>query len=82
MRWMALTLLICSFAIYVGRDLRWNSWDILTNPGGLLFDVSDRLLHPAAYPQMLVTVIAFFALLASMYSLVWAGAALLRPDKR
>src|SRR5581483_2396758 len=37
--WIAATLFICSGAIYVGRDLRWNSWDILTNPGGLLFDI-------------------------------------------
>src|SRR5487761_1586084 len=64
---MALTLLTSSFAIYLGRDLRWNSWDVLTNPGGLLFDISDRLLHPAAYPDMLVTVSAFFVLLLTMY---------------
>src|SRR5665213_2505981 len=31
--WVGVTLLTCSFAVYVGRDLRWNSWDILTNPG-------------------------------------------------
>ncbi|MDB5168756.1 MAG: hypothetical protein JWO41_112 [Candidatus Saccharibacteria bacterium] len=80
--WIGLTLFICSFAIYVGRDLRWNSWDILTNPGGLLFDVSDRLLHPSAYPQMLVTILTFFALLGSMYTMFWTGAALLRSGKR
>ncbi len=74
---MAATLLVCSFAIYVGRDLRWNSWDILTNPGGLLFDLSDRLIHPAAYPAMFTTVISFFVLLASMYNLVWRGSQLL-----
>jgi uncharacterized membrane protein len=76
--WIALTLLICSAAIYVGRDLRWNSWDILTNPGGLLFDISDRLLHPEAYPQMFVTIISFFVLLSSMYGLLWRGARLLK----
>jgi uncharacterized membrane protein len=71
------TLLVCSFAIYVGRDLRWNSWDILTNPGGLLFDLSDRLIHPASYPVMFTTVIGFFVLLSSMYNLVWHGSRLL-----
>jgi uncharacterized membrane protein len=76
--WIAGTLLICSTAVYVGRDLRWNSWDVLINPGGLLFDVSDRLQHPAAYPQMLVTIITFFVLLASMYSLLWRGTRLIR----
>lgn len=76
--WIACTLLICSAAVYVGRDLRWNSWDVLTNPGGLLFDISDRLQHPSAYPQMLVTVTTFFILLASMYNLLWYGTRLVR----
>ncbi len=79
--WIAFTLLVCSAAIYVGRDLRWNSWDIVTNPGGLLFDISDRLLHPSEYPQMLVTIISFFVLLLSMYGLLWRGARLLRQAK-
>ena len=76
--WVAVTLLICSSAIYVGRDLRWNSWDILTNPGGLLFDISDRLQHPSAYPRMILIITTFFALLATMYSLLWHGARLLQ----
>lgn len=71
---MAITLLACSFAIYIGRDLRWNSWDVLTNPAGLLFDISDRVLHPVAYPLMFTTVISFFALLGAMYQLVWHAA--------
>lgn len=79
---VALTLLVSSAAIYIGRDLRWNSWDILTNPGGLLFDVSDRLLHPASYPSMLVTILSFFILLLSMYGLLWRGARLLRQAGR
>ena len=76
--WIAGTLLLCSGAIYIGRDLRWNSWDIVTNPGGLLFDVSDRLQHPSAYPQMLVTIVTFFILLTSMYGLVWRGIQVLK----
>lgn len=69
--WLAFILLVSSFAIYLGRDLRWNSWDVLTNPGGLLFDVSDRLLHPAAYPQMFLTVAIFLILMSSMYGIAW-----------
>lgn len=71
--WVGLTLAVCSGAIYIGRDLRWNSWDILTNPGGLLFDVSDRIAHISTYPHMLLTVISFFILLSSMYLLLWQG---------
>lgn len=70
-------LVLCSGAIYIGRDLRWNSWDILANPTGLLFDVSDRLMHLSAYPQMLVTIISFSLLLGTMYGLLWRGACLL-----
>ncbi len=69
--WLACIFLLCSFAIYLGRDLRWNSWDVLTNPGGLVFDVSDRLMHPAAYPQMLLTVAIFLVFMSSMYGIGW-----------
>lgn len=81
--WVTTILLCCSFAIYIGRDLRWNSWDVVFSPAGLLFDISDRLLRPDDYPMMFVTVISFFALLGGLYAVVWAAAKLLRqvdPD--
>lgn len=77
MVWICVVLFISSVAVYIGRDLRWNSWDVLTNPGGLLFDLSDRVLHPAQYPQMLLAIAAFFLLLLSIYGLLWRGARLL-----
>jgi uncharacterized membrane protein len=75
---VALILFTCSVGVYIGRDLRWNSWNLLTNPGGLLFDVSDRLEHPSAYPTMLLTIVSFFVLLVSMYGLIWRGIRLVR----
>lgn len=81
--WISGILALCSFAIYIGRDLRWNSWDVIFNPAGLLFDISDRLLRPDDYPMMFVTVISFTVLLASLYAVVWSAAKLLRlvdPD--
>jgi uncharacterized membrane protein len=80
--WVAGVLFLCSVAIYVGRDLRWNSWDIITNPGGLLFDISDRLQHPASYPQMLATIVSFFVLLTTIYYVLWASARLLATPRQ
>ena len=68
---IAAILLLCSFAIYLGRYLRWNTWDVLINPAGLLFDVSDRILNPSSHPQTFVTTLSFFALLGSIYVVVW-----------
>ena len=75
---IGVALLLSSFAIYLGRDLRWNSWDVVTNADGLLFDLSDRLLQPAGYGQIIITTGSFFGLLASMYAVLWAGARLVR----
>jgi uncharacterized membrane protein len=64
-------LFLCSVAIYIGRDLRWNSWDVLVSPAGMLFDLSDRLLHPSEYGSMLSVSLSFFVLLGGMYLVAW-----------
>lgn len=64
-------LLLCSFAIYLGRSLRWNSWDALMSPAGILFDVSDRIMNPGLHPQAFVTTATFFLLLSSIYLVLW-----------
>ena len=40
-----------SFGIYIGCYLRWNSWDILTSPFLLLYDIGDRFVNPFAHPR-------------------------------
>jgi len=74
-------LLATSFAIYIGRDLRWSTWDILFNPASLLFDISDRLLHPFSHPEMFTTTLGFFALIASIYAVAWYALRLVRQQK-
>jgi len=37
---------LCSFGIYMGRYLRWNSWDIIVNPGEVAADVLERVFNP------------------------------------
>ena len=41
-----LILFLGSFGVYLGRFLRWNSWDILTNPFKLLNSIVQRIIFP------------------------------------
>ena len=71
-----LVLLASSFASYLGRYTRWNSWDIVMRPAGLLFDVSDRFISPSLHEQTYLTTILIFSLLSSLYLVVWQSAKL------
>ncbi len=64
-------LLLCSFAIYLGRELRWNSWDVLVSPAGILFDISERLIDPLSHPRAFSVTVMFFVFLSSLYWAVW-----------
>ena len=75
-------LLLCSFAIYVGRELRWNTWDIVANPSSLLFDVSDRVINPREHPQAFTTTLSFFVLLSSLYIILWYVARVARTQRQ
>ena len=44
-------VLLSGFGIYLGRFLRWNSWDTLTSPGQLFPEITDRLINPLSHPQ-------------------------------
>ncbi len=64
-------LFLCGFAIYLGRSLRWNTWDVLVNPFGILFDVSERVINPISHDQVFVTTGIFFLLLSGIYAVTW-----------
>ena len=76
--WVGVVLLACSFAVYLGRYLRWNTWDIILHPVGVVFDVSDRVINPVAYGQTFQVTILFFILLAGMYFTLWQLVAAIR----
>jgi uncharacterized membrane protein len=44
-------LFVSSFGVYLGRYLRWNSWDIVTNPLRLLGDIGNEIFHPFDHPR-------------------------------
>lgn len=43
------SLLLCSYGIYIGRFLRFNSWDIVTNPVALFSTSLQRVFNPFDY---------------------------------
>ncbi|NVO20753.1 MAG: DUF1361 domain-containing protein [Bacteroidetes bacterium] len=43
-------LFLGAYGIYVGRYLRWNSWDIITEPIELLFNIGRSLKSPIEHP--------------------------------
>jgi len=73
-----LILFAVSFAIYLGRYTRWNTWDLVMQPAGLLFDVSDRFINPAVHSDTYVTTGIIFLLLASLYFVIYEASQLVR----
>lgn len=60
-------LFLGSFGIYLGRFLRWNSWDIIKQPFNLLIDVLDRLLNPFTHPRTWGMTLLMFFFLSMLY---------------
>jgi uncharacterized membrane protein len=42
------------FGIYIGRFLRWNSWDVIVSPGGRLADLVEAAQHPLLHARSFV----------------------------
>lgn len=70
---VAAVLFLSSFGIYLGRFLRWNSWDLLQAPNALFSDIFQRLLYPTAYPRTYGVTLVFFLLFLCCYLLLVPG---------
>ena len=75
-------ILVASFGIYLGRDIRWNTWDVIANPGGVAVTVSDRILDPFGYPRALNVTLLFFLIITATYFTMWIGLRSLATAKR
>jgi len=69
---------LCGFALYLGRQMRWNSWDIITDPFGLIFNVSDVIIHPGAHPQAFTMTLLFASFFGLLYGVIVRASKLLR----
>jgi uncharacterized membrane protein len=64
---IVLIFLLCSYAIYLGRYMRWNTWDVIINPLGLLANIVDSLVVPQEGSPMLQTTLLFFIFIGALY---------------
>lgn len=53
------SLLLCGFGIYVGRFLRWNSWDMVTRPLTLLRAIARQFVDAGPHPHPIPVTLIF-----------------------
>lgn len=67
---IVLFLFLSSFGVYLGRFLRWNSWDIFQHPSGLLNDIIVRIIYPREYTSTWGVTILMGIMLNFMYFMI------------
>ncbi|HEY4154753.1 MAG TPA: DUF1361 domain-containing protein [Puia sp.] len=63
-------ILLCGYGIYLGRFLRFNSWDIVTNPRPLFSSVYHSVLHPVQHTGTWAFTVTFSCLLGIVYTTI------------
>jgi uncharacterized membrane protein len=59
-----------ALGVYIGRYLRYNSWDVLSDPFGLAMDIVHIVRHPLYYKQAWGMIGAFSFFLVIMYTTI------------
>ncbi len=60
-------LFLAGYGIFLGRYLRWNSWDIIGNPLSLVADMAHHLLRPHHHLHMYGFVVLFSSFMCLAY---------------
>jgi uncharacterized membrane protein len=79
---VTLTLTAAGFGIYLGRFGRWNSWDVLVDPFGLLRQVLGYALNPLDHPRTVGVTLLFAGFLTVAYLTLTLLPAALRTEKQ
>jgi uncharacterized membrane protein len=59
-----------AFGVYIGRYLRFNSWDVVNNPLQLATDIGHILAHPLVYKNAWGMITCFSVFLAIFYTTI------------
>lgn len=60
-------MLVNAFGVYIGRYLRFNSWDVITSPFGLMMDIGEVILNPITYRNAWGMTICYSVLMTLIY---------------
>lgn len=76
---VAVVAVLSGFGVFLGRFLRWNSWDLLTRPGELLATLASGAQDPLAHLGALGVTAVMGALVAATYVMFFALGSLGAP---
>jgi uncharacterized membrane protein len=60
-------MMLNALGVYTGRYLRYNSWDIISDPLQLLADILDMIIHPLRNHPAWTMILCFSILLTLIY---------------
>jgi uncharacterized membrane protein len=66
-------MMLNSLGVYTGRYLRYNSWDIISDPLQLLADILDMIIHPFRNHPVWIMIFCFSILLTLIYRMFQAA---------
>jgi len=64
---VVIALALGSFGIALGRVDRFNSWDVLSKPGDLIWNMAEEIFHPVDHWIAFAITALFFAFLSLAY---------------
>lgn len=70
-----------AYGVFLGRYLRWNSWDVFTNPFSLITEMAQMVRHPLHFPALWGMTLLLSTLTGLMY-LTLKNIGEGRPDKQ
>jgi uncharacterized membrane protein len=59
-----------ALGVYIGRYLRYNSWDVISDPFQLLGDIVRMIIHPMRYQYAWNMIFCFSVMMTLMYLLI------------
>ena len=69
---MTVALALASFGVYLGRFVRFNSWDALLRPQRVAHIISNQLEDPFRHPRLVAVLVVLTTFLLVGYAVLFA----------